>query len=161
MRVGVTGGTGFIGQYLIRDCGSDYEFVVPIRNKSRIKQRETSARFIESDYTVDSLKRVLQDCDAVIHLASKGMPKNRAPLKMEDYLPNIMAGANVFEACREIGITNVISTSSRAVLGEQIQTDLLMENEAPRPGDEYGVSKLCCETLAGFYNDRDGRKIKS
>ena len=70
MRIGVTGGTGFIGQYLIRDYGDKYDFIVPIRNKSRAIQEGTGAKFIESDYTVDGLKRVLEGCDAVIHLAA-------------------------------------------------------------------------------------------
>lgn len=161
MRVGVTGGTGFIGQYLIRDYGKEHDFVVPVRDESRMTGEGTDARYVECDYTVDGLKRALQDCDAVIHLAARGMPKNRMPLKIEDYLPNVMASASVFEACKEIGITNIIYTSSKAVWGEQTGTDLLSENEIPRPGDEYGVSKLCGEVLAGFYGDIYGMKIKS
>lgn len=161
MRVGVTGGTGFIGQYLIRDYGEAFDFVVPIRDKSKIIEGVIGTQFVESDYTVDSLKNVLQDCDAVIHLAAKGMPKNRNSLKMEDYLPNVMASACIFEACKEVGITNIINASSKAVWGEQVEPDLLYENETPRPGDEYGVSKLCSEILAEFYIDRYGMKVKS
>lgn len=160
MRVGITGGTGFIGQYLIRDYGGKYDFVVPVRDKSRVTQEEADERFIESDYTVNGLKKVLEGCDAVIHLAAKGMPKNRNPLKMEDYLPNIMTSAAVFEACKEIGIKNIISASSKAVWGDQVEANLLNEKEMPRPGDEYGVSKLCGEVLAAFYNDAYGMKIK-
>ena len=88
-------------------------------------------------------------------------PKNRNALKLVDYIPNITASASVFEACREIGITNIISTSSKAVWGEQVESELLNEKEAPRPGDEYGVSKLCSEVLAEFYSDKYGMKIKS
>ena len=73
-NMGPTASTaGFIGQYLIRDYGKDYEFVVPVRDKSRLLKEETGAGIVESDYTVDSLKRILQGCDAVIHLAAKGM----------------------------------------------------------------------------------------
>lgn len=161
MRVGVTGGTGFIGQYLLRDYGEDYDFVVPVRDKSKVIKNRTNIRLVESDYTADSLKNVLQDCDAVIHLAAKGMPKNRNPLKMEDYLPNITASVSIFEACREIGITNIISASSKAVWSEQAGSVLLDESEAPRPRDEYGVSKLCSEVFAEFYSDRYGMKIKN
>lgn len=160
MRVGITGGTGFIGQYLIRDYGENYDFVIPVRNRSNVRKEWADERFVECDYTVDSLKRVLEGCEAVIHLAAKGMPKNRNPLKMEDYLPNIMTSAAVFEACKEIGIKNTISASSKAVWGDQVEANLLNEKEMPRPGDEYGVSKLCGEVLAAFYNDAYGMKIK-
>lgn len=161
MRVGVTGGAGFIGQYLIRDYGQKYDFVVPVRDKNRAIQAEEDKRFIECDYTVDSLKKALEGCDAVIHLAAKGMPKNRNPLKMEDYLANVMVGASVFEACKEIGIKNIVNASTKAVWGEQVELDSLNEMEMPRPGDEYGVSKLCCEVLADFYNGNYGMKIKT
>ena len=33
MKIGLTGGTGFIGQYLIALYGSTYEFVVPTSKK--------------------------------------------------------------------------------------------------------------------------------
>lgn len=161
MRIGVTGGTGFIGQYLIRDYGEDYDFVIPVRDKGRTVKESKDERFVESDFTVDSLKKALEGCDAVIHLAAKGMPKNRNPLKMEDYLPNVMAGASVFEACKEIGIKNIVNASSRAVWGERAESDPLNEKDTVRPGDEYGVSKLCCEALAEFYNDNYGMKIKT
>lgn len=104
MRVGVTGGAGFIGQYLIRDYGKDYDFVVPVRDKSRLLKEETGAGIVESDYTVDSLKRILQGCDAVIHLAAKGMPKSRIPLKIEDYMPNVMASASILRRVRKSGL---------------------------------------------------------
>ena len=97
MRVGVTGGTGFIGQYLLRDYGKDYDFVVPVRDKSRIVREGMSVQFVESDYTVDSLKNVFKDCEAVIHLAAKGMPKNRNPLKLEDYIPNVVVSASILD----------------------------------------------------------------
>lgn len=161
MRVGVTGGTGFIGQYLLRDYGKDYDFVVPVRDKSRIVREGMSVQFVESDYTVDSLKNVFKDCEAVIHLAAKGMPKNRNPLKLEDYIPNVVVSASIFEACKEIGITNIIYASSKAVWGNQVSADVLRENETTAPEDEYGVSKLCGEVFAEFYNDNYGMKIKS
>lgn len=161
MRVGVTGGTGFIGQYLLRDYGKDYDFVVPVRDKKGIIKEGMSARLVESDYTVGNLKKIFKGCDAVIHLAAKGMPKNRDPLKLEDYISNVTVNASVFEACKESGITNVIYASSKAVWGSRIPADILKENEKTAPEDEYGVSKLCGEVLAEFYNNNYGMRIKS
>lgn len=43
MRVGVTGGTGFIGQYLIRDYGEEYDFIVPVRNWNMALEQNNKA----------------------------------------------------------------------------------------------------------------------
>lgn len=160
MRIGVTGSTGFIGQYLIRDYGNDYDFICPVRNSTNIVKQNINAQYIESDYSVGSLTHIFYSCDAVIHLAAKGMPKNRNPLRMEDYEPNIRICANVFEACKDVGIRNIIFTSSRAVWGNHQGNVILKEEDAKTPTDEYGISKVCCETMANFYNDIHGMNIK-
>lgn len=161
MRVGVTGGTGFIGQYLIRDYSRKFDFIVPVRNIESISANKTNANYVESDFSVDSLKKIFKDCDAVIHLAAKVMPKKNELLKMEDYVQNIECSAHVFEACKDIGIKNVICASTRAVWSESALDGnmVLDESVQPAPKDEYGVSKLCVETLAHFYQQVYGMNI--
>lgn len=161
MRVCVTGGTGFIGQYLIRDYAKEYDFVVPVRNNSNIEKWNTSAEYRECDFSVDSLKGIFKNCDVVIHLAAKGMPKKKEALRMEDYTHNIECAAHVFEACKELGIKNIICTSTKAVWGQVYpdETKFLKEYDIPNPDDEYGVSKLCVETLAHFYQHTYGMNI--
>lgn len=75
MRVGVTGGTGFIGQYLIRDYGEEYDFIVPVRNWNMALEQNNKATYVKSDFSVKSLVNILKDCEVVIHLAAKVMPK--------------------------------------------------------------------------------------
>ena len=112
MRIGVTGGTGFIGQYLIRDYGEKYEFIVPVRKKYNVKD---NGSYIQSDYSVESLKKIFEGCDVVIHLAAKGMPKTQAQLRMSDYIENIVCANCVLEACKDLGIAKVICISSKAI----------------------------------------------
>lgn len=160
MRIGVTGGTGFIGQYMLRDYRDEMEFVVPVRSMTGVSDR-SHTKYVLSDYSVESLKNIFKNCDAVIHLAAKGMPKNRDPLKMEEYIENTVVTAAVFEACRYDGIARVIQTSSKAVLNgyEFHEESALTEDLEQKPNDEYGVSKLCNEKIAGFYNEVYGMEI--
>ena len=160
MRVGVTGGTGFIGQYLIRDYGEEYDFIVPVRNWNMALEQNNKATYVKSDFSVKSLVNILKDCEVVIHLAAKVMPKKNDAMKMEDYMQNVVCAANVFEACRILGIKNIICTSTKAVLGKDyLAHEVLTENKTPVPDDEYSVSKLCVETLAAFYHRTYGLNI--
>lgn len=158
MRVGVTGGTGFVGQYILRDFAKDFEFVVPFRKRTG-QITKKNVKFIESDYTVESLSDIFSECDAVVHLAGIGMPKNQNSLSLTDYISNVVITANVFEACKNDGIRRIIYTSSKAVWGRGGKNEL-SESYPARPENEYGVSKLCCETLASFYNDVYKMQIK-
>lgn len=161
MRVGVTGGTGFVGQYLIRDYGREYDFIVPIRHSADGSSCRENATYIESDFSVESLKNSFRGCDAVIHLAARGMPKDRCPLKMEDYISNVVCAAHVLETCKQLGIRRVVCVSSKAVWGEKHCVDgtELVEMMSVAPDDEYGVSKVCVETLVNFYCQTYGMNI--
>jgi len=158
MRIGVTGCTGFIGKYLLRDYNGKYKFIVPVRKK--IQSIFDNVQYIFSDYTVSSLSEVFKDgCDAVIHLASKGMPKDNSRLIMEEYIDNTVVTAHVFETCYNLGIKRIIQMSSKAVCGAT--GTVINEGIKPCPVDEYGLSKLLNEKLAEFYNKERGMNIIS
>ena len=158
MRIGVTGGTGFIGQYLIRDYGEKYEFIVPVRKKYNVKD---NGSYIQSDYCVESLKKIFEGCDVVIHLAAKGMPKTQAQLRMSDYIENIVCANCVLEACKDLGIAKVICISSKAIWSgiSSKQKLFFKEDDIAYPGDEYGVSKQCVEELVNLYRNVYGMNI--
>lgn len=158
MRIGLTGGSGFVGQYFIRDYSSDYEIIAPIRGYRKDLQKVDAVIYLESDYSVDSLKQSFGGCDAVIHLAGK-----KDLFTQIDYIENIKLGSNVFEACKELNIKNIINVSSRAVFGNEHfeMGDLVDENQMPQPDNLYGLSKLNIEILAEFYNKNYNMFIKS
>lgn len=161
MRVGVTGGTGFIGQYLLRDYSEKYDFIAPVRSRRGMIENSRSVTYVESDFSTTELRKVFQDCDAVIHLAAKGMPKNREPLKMTDYEQNVICASHVFEACKDAGVRRVICASTKSVYGnrESAEHMILQETDDVDPTDEYGVSKCCVEVMADFYRRMYGMEL--
>ena len=159
MRVGITGGTGFIGEYLIRDFCSEIDVVAPIiENPLDI----SGAEYVFSDYSVEDLLRIFEGCDAVIHLAAKVAKRNTMEMVLDDYIGNTVLTVNVFEACRRLGITNVVHASSRSIFDWSTgEMKRVSENSCAKPQNPYGVSKVCDEVIANYYNDIYHMNIKS
>ena len=161
MRVGVTGGTGFIGQYLIRDYGNQIDFVVPTQRKL-YDELQPKAEYIYTDYDKEGFKRVFSDCDAVVHLGGKVMHGMSYDINKDvvAYMNNIKMSDDVFCACKELNIKNIINASSVAVY-DQIDEIPVKETDPCQPNSVYGIMKITVEKLAELYNRRYGLKIKS
>ncbi len=159
MKIGLTGGTGFIGQYLIRDYGNQMEFIVPTR-KNEFSRLEKGAQYITSDYSKEDFKRIFAKCDAVVHLGSYVMHGMCYELDVDIYLENVRTSSNLFEACRELNIKNIINASSMAVY-DQIDEIPMKESAPCQPNSVYGIMKIPVEKLAELYNRRYGLKIKN
>lgn len=159
MKVAVTGGTGFIGQYLIREYGDKISFVVPTRRKFYMNLNP-KAKYIRVDYERESFRKIFAECDAVVHLGAKVMHGMSYDLETDLYIDNITFSNNVFEVCRELNIKNVINASSVAVY-DQISEAPVKESDPCQPNSVYGIMKVTVEKLAELYNRRYGLKIKN
>ena len=114
MKLFVTGGGGFLGHAIVRQlCAKGHEVVsfsrgnYPALDKLGVTHVEGNI----SDYAV--LKRAMMGCEAVFHVASKVGTWG----KYKDfYLANVTGTENVLKACRELGIRNLVFTSSPSVV---------------------------------------------
>lgn len=158
MRIGLTGGTGFIGQYLVRDYSNKHDFVVPFRTYRNYFEKKDAVRYIESDYSVSSLEQIFAECNAIIHLAGQKDLK-----KQVDCIEDIRLGFNVFEAGRVLEIPNIINLSTRAVWGNREHgIDYAIDEKGnPRPDSLYGLAKMNVEMLASYYNYNHNLHIKT
>lgn len=88
--------------------------------------------------------------DAVVHLAA--IPAPRLQTNATTFANNTLGDYNVFEACRRLGIKNVVYASSETVLGlpfdEPPPYVPVDEDYPPRPGSAYSLSKVLAETMA-------------
>jgi UDP-glucose 4-epimerase len=159
MKIAITGGSGFIGTWLIREYGDTYDFYVlgrkPDTHELRVAGR--AVPYLHTDYSVGNLQKQLSSADAVVHMAARRYGTNE---QFSDYLPNISIGSNVFDACRAAGITNVVHLSSRSVYNNLLPTPWREEMRTV-PSSYYGIAKLALETLAEHQNAAHGMKIKN
>ncbi|BAM03821.1 NAD-dependent epimerase/dehydratase family protein [Phycisphaera mikurensis] len=86
----------------------------------------------------------------VVHLAA--IPAPGLATNAETFHNNTASTYNVFEACRVLGIKNIVWASSETVLGLPFDTPPphvpLGPDAAPRPESAYALSKLLGETMA-------------
>ena len=156
MNIFVTGGSGTMGGYVLRELlraghrASCY---------SRTAPWVEGVRFIPGDITdLDQLGKVCPGHDAFIHLAAVPGPGRATPEQL--MYVNVMGTVHVLEAAIQAGVRKVVFASSGAATGfsfqrhELVPCYLPLDEEHPcEPHDEYGLSKLLGELTCKRYSD--------
>ena len=149
MKVVVTGGAGFIGGNLCRTLARAHQ--VTVLDDLSSGQRDNLAgldavELVEGSILDErALDRVLQDCEAVVHLAARpSVPRSIAePVAAHEV--NATGTLRVLEAARRAGNPHVIVASSSSVYGANPILPK-SENLATRPISPYAASKLATES---------------
>jgi len=144
MLLALTGATGFIGQYLLRELPKrGYRLRVLLRQPSSIPMPCASA-VIGDLARPRNMSAALEGVDAVIH--SAGFTHGMSGIPEDDYrLLNTEATIGLARAARRAGAERFVFLSSiRAQSGPTAET-VLTEADDPNPTDAYGRSKLAAE----------------
>jgi UDP-glucose 4-epimerase len=144
MLLALTGATGFIGQYLLRDLPKrGHRLRVLLRHPSSVPMPCASA-VIGDLARPRNMSAALEGVDAVIH--SAGFTHGMSGVPEHDYrLLNTEATISLARAARRAGAKRFVFLSSiRAQSGPTAET-VLTETDDPNPTDAYGRSKLAAE----------------
>jgi UDP-glucose 4-epimerase len=150
-RLLVTGGAGLIGAPLTERLLEDNEVVVVDDFSNGIRETvPDDAELIEGDLTDERVvaDAVTADLDAVFHLAADKYVNTDTPRKQME--KNEEMTYNLLERMEEVGVDNVLFTSSSTVYGEAPRPT--PEDYAPlEPISVYGATKLAEEGLLSVY----------
>lgn len=155
MKIAITGGTGFLGEYVINELLNEgYEPVVLTREK--LQEKNKNVEFRSTNYNLENLKDILKDVKALIHLAaSRGSQGN-----ISEFHDNEILTQNIYEVCADLKIKNIIYASSISVYSSLSELPW-REEHVPEPLIMYGVSKLACENIGNIYSNKKGLNIKN
>lgn len=152
MRVLVTGGSGFLGAWVVRQLAeAGHEPLVFDVVGDRSKVAEIAGQRVARDmvWVVGDIRKAqdvsiaAQGCDAIIHLAGVLTPAcQQSPVRGAEI--NLIGTLNVFEAARQHGIHSIAYASTAGVFGRE-------DNVHPVPETHYGAFKLACEGSARAY----------
>ena len=147
MKVVVTGGSGKLGHWIVRELASDFG----VLNFDRTRDpRAAGGAFLAGDITdLGQVYGALAGADAVIHAA--GIPTHSVAPNEVIFATNALGTFNVHEAAWRLDIKRVVTLSSEAVLGwapgartrEFLPSYLPIDEDHPYGAqDAYGLSKI-------------------
>ncbi|HTF93229.1 MAG TPA: NAD(P)-dependent oxidoreductase, partial [Verrucomicrobiae bacterium] len=180
MRVVVTGGSGRLGQFVVRELFTHAHQVCAI---DTVKPRECPCPTYLSDLTkVQPLLDHFKNADAVIHLARQRFPYtetgfNASAQRWEfadiagdaaRFNENVAMTNNVLVAVQAAGVKKLVVGSSLAIYGlyypvTDLQPEYLPIDEAHplRPQDPYGLTKAVGEKLCDASSEKSAMQIAS
>lgn len=160
MKIGVTGGTGFIGQYLLKEYAGDHRFVV-ITTRSDVSElyQHPDINYVKETYDKQGFETAFSGCEGVIHLGARRSTKEREESIM-NYFENLKTAEELFMACKALDVKNVINISSTAVYDSTLNCPF-KEEIATAPLSNYGVIKHTIEGIAHLFNSKYAMNIKS
>lgn len=159
MRLLITGGTGFIGARLAREaraCGHDIVVSGLINNAAERQRADRlegdGIHVVDGSLRVPSFaRRVVQGCDAVIHLAAAQHAVN-VP---DEYFfqVNVEATRTLLESCVRAKVRRFVYGSTIGVHGTP-EGAALTEDSLMAPDNIYGASKAAAESVVRSFDDR-------
>jgi len=136
----ITGGTGFIGQYVVKEMlEKGYDIRLLARDEKKAQAFSSKLEVFKGDaLKLGTLKGISKDVDIVVHMigAISLNPK-------ENFLYNLQTTKNILKCCKNV--EKIIYTSSADVYGPV--TGIVNESCECKPNNPYGKSKLQAEKM--------------
>ena len=156
MRVGVTGGAGYIGSHVVCDLlGAGHDVVVlddlstgyaaALGRVAELAGRRPE--FVRTDVAdAPRVRDALRGCAAVIHLAAFKMVGESMDNPALYFRNNVGGMASLLESMEAVGVRRLLYSSSAAVYGTQT-TMPIAESAELRPENPYGLTKVHGEQM--------------
>lgn len=151
----ITGGAGFIGQYLVKKLSEEFEIIV-LDNLSSGKLENISkydVDFVEGDVCDEKVvEGIMKECiDYVFHLAAQISVEKSVKDPIFDAKTNILGTINLLKHAEKYNVKKFVYFSSAAVYGKPNYLPI-DENHPTKPLSHYGLSKLTGGRYCEVFN---------
>lgn len=155
--IAITGGSGRLGQYIIKRLGDDVRITVLDQVAPKADVGFIQVSITDSDGLTAALNSA--EADAVIHLAA--IPNPRVASAQECFSVNTVGTWAILHAAEQAGAKRAVIASSDSATGlhhnpknwspQYLPVD---EKHPLRPTDPYSLSKAVSEVIAKSFADR-------
>jgi len=145
LNVFVLGGTGFIGNHIVKKL-LDSGFLVTVGCRNIPVNKQADVRYREIDIlTGRGLSVALDNIDLLIHCASATVPASAAADPINDINSNLIGTLNLLEAMRQRNVDRIIYLSSGGTVYGEPEFSPVPESHPLKPISSYGVVKAAIE----------------
>ena len=153
MKLFLTGGTGFIGSYVLRDAlaaGHEVRALRRSTSSSPLVPLPREPEWIEDDLLTLSY-RDIAGCDVVVHLASAGVSPQVVPWEQMVKV-NVLGSAHLIAMADQAGATRMVVSGTCLEYGSAANALGQIPVDAPlEPVGMYGASKAAGFQLLSSY----------
>lgn len=156
MKIFLTGATGFVGGYLLRQFAADGHTTRALvrSDADMVAIREMGGEPIKADLLdPESIERCVQDVEVIVHCG--GLPSETEEELF--FRSNTLGSFLLLEKARTAGVKQFIFISSILVYGLKEATYLPVDEKHPvSPREQAGTYKVAIETYCQYYHSRHG-----
>lgn len=166
MKILITGGAGFVGSHLCNKYVKNNDTVICLDNfltggltNIRHLLNRRNFKLVNGDIrNYDLLEKLVQDVDAVFHLAAQ-IHVDRSIIEPRlTYDINVIGTQNVMEVSRMYDVEKIIHMSTSEVYGSS-EYSPMDENHPLKSPHPYGASKIAADRLCYSYINTYGMNI--
>ncbi len=139
-----TGGSGFLGKYVLRKLVERGNDIVNLVNNSYSGVKGVKEIKIEN-YSIDYLKKIIDKADTIIHMAA-ALGWIKADYDFY-YRINTQFPLNMIKAAIRTDVKKFIFISSAGIYGKGSKDKIITEDFPPNPIDNYEKTKYLGEKL--------------
>ena len=149
-KILVTGGTGFVGRFLIQELLRDKSnTIIAMYNSNQppdtFEDTASKLTWIKIDIVKDDLTDAVSGIDIIYHLAGySSVSSSSSEVDLLNAI-NVTGTRRVSEASSSAKVKQLIFVSSVAAC--EVSTELVIDEINGYPVTEYGLSKKCAEDL--------------
>lgn len=151
-RIVITGGSGFIGSFLVDRLIRDGFSNVVVLERTPAPHTSVTHHTCNVFRDTDLLNTYIHEGDTVVHLACTTMPSTSELNRVKDAEENISGTLRLLDICKEKKIKKFIFASSGGTVYGNSSQRHYSEEDSTHPENSYGAIKLTIENYLGVYN---------